>query len=354
MAQILEEEQGLLFTVRETPAAGRGVFANVDIAAGTTLWRADDLTAHVVEREYRGEVCWECFGYDRGRKLPVRDATHGFTFCSAPCEVAFKQRCDDVCLQAWAAVNKSSRLKPQKATEKDGSQSTAAASNEIAVRPPVSAIDEAWAAAAATATVIIEARTAGAKANKTQKKILLHAVTTITPSMDTLTFQMHAILTRYTAPNHWTAILTLADEPRPYTTRQELDDHITAYLHLAAIVPLALLPLVTVETLRTVKSREVHNSFGIRSLEDAGSEFFGYGCWPSASFFNHNCRPNVRRRRTGRVWVFESASDIPAGSQICISYLNGEEDTLSVDERRARLSKTWGFDCACERCTSPV
>lgn len=357
MAQILEEKQGgLLFTVRESPGAGRGVFADVDIAAGTILWRADDLTAHVVEREYRGEVCWECFGYDRGRKLPVRDATHGFTFCSAACEVTFKQRYDDVCLQTWAAVTKSSRLKPQKMTDKNAPQPAAAtaAANEISVRPPVRAIDEAWAAAAATATVIIEARTAGAKANKTQKKVLQHAVTTITPSMDVLVFQTHAVLTRYTAPSHWTAILTLADEPCPYTTPQELDDHITVYLHLAAIVPLALLPLVTIETLRTIKSREVHNSFGIRSLEDAGSEFFGYGCWPSASFFNHSCRPNVRRRRTGRVWVFESASDIPAGSQICISYLNGEEDTLSLDARRARLGKTWGFNCACERCSSPV
>ncbi|PSR82497.1 hypothetical protein BD289DRAFT_371132 [Coniella lustricola] len=350
MALIGGQTQTELFTIRETPGAGRGVFADVDMAAGTTLWRADDLTAHVVLREYRGEVCWECFGYNRGRKLPVRDATHGFTFCSAACAAGFKARYDEVCLQTWAAVYQSSQARAQKAKEGPG---PAPAGDETPAKPTGQVINEAWDSAVATAAFIIDVRTAGAKATKAQKRALQLAATRVVPSTDVLTFQTHALLTRYISPSHWAAILSLADEPCPYTTQQELQDHITAYLHLAAIVPPALLPLLaTADTLRTAKSREVHNSFGIRSLEDAGSEFFGYGCWPSASFFNHSCRPNVRRRRTGRVWTFEAACEIPSGRQLCISYLNGEEDALDLAERRARLCKTWGFSCACERCGS--
>ena len=62
-----------LFEVRHTPHSGRAVFATQDIPADTLVFLGDDLSLDVILREYRREVCGECFGYDRGRDLSVRD-----------------------------------------------------------------------------------------------------------------------------------------------------------------------------------------------------------------------------------------------------------------------------------------
>ncbi|KAF3759916.1 SET domain-containing protein [Cryphonectria parasitica EP155] len=352
MTQASDHSYTPSFTVRKSPGAGQGAFAVREITAGTVILRADKLTAHVILREYRGEVCWECFAYDRGRKLVLRDQTRGFTFCSQRCESVFLKRGNDgVCLEAWAAVEKSSKLKSR--APEDGAEEGTNNMTQGDKKPTAVDIDDAWHAAAPSAASIVEARARGPQAAKVHKRALQQALSS-PPPPDILNFQTHAILTQYTDPVSWESILSLAHEPCPYASWQELDHHIKSYLHLLAILPETLLPLTNDQTLRTIKCREVHNSFGIRSLEDGGSEFFGFGVWPCASYFNHSCLPNVTRRRVGRTWVFQARGDVRDGQELYISYLNGEEDTLATAERRARLRKHWGFECACERCRGAV
>jgi hypothetical protein len=74
-----------LFDVRHTPHSGRAVFAAQDIPAGTLVFVGDDLSLDVVLRDYRREVCGECFGYNQGRDLGVRDNAVGFAFCAEEC-----------------------------------------------------------------------------------------------------------------------------------------------------------------------------------------------------------------------------------------------------------------------------
>lgn len=337
------EQCSRLFTVRETPGAGRGAFATQTLPAGTVIHTATDLTTHVLLREYRGEVCWECFAYDRGKKLPIRGTLYGFAFCSEACAEKSRGRYDDVSLQAWAVLEATLRSKTK--TEEIQVDDT--------IKPDAGVIESAWAVAEKTASSIVNARTDGTGATKAIRRVMQQALSNIpTLILDTLNFQLHAIIVRYQSPERWTSILSLEDEPCPYTSAQELAGHISAFLYLAASLPVELLPFVTSDTLLTVKAREVHNSFGIRSLEDEGSEFFGYGVWPSASYFNHSCEPNVMKRRVGRTWVFDAEKEIMAGEELSISYLGapGEEKTLNTSERRSRLEKTWGFVCVCERC----
>lgn len=334
-----------LFIIKDTPGAGRGAFATQFVPRGTPLLLADDLIVHVLLREYRGEVCWECFAYDRGKKLSVRVAVHGFTFCSEECEAKLRERYDSVCLEAWAAVEKAS--KPKK-TRYDDEASTGDGDDS---KPTASAVNEAWSVAEGTAASILSARTGGSEAVTKSSRRAIQQASSCAPPADVVSYQMHAVLARHTSPGSWASVLALADETRPYLSHRELQDHIASYLFLLAILPKQLLALVTPDTLRTIRSREVQNSFGIRSLGDEGSEFFGYGVWPSASYFNHSCRPNVRRRRVGRTWVFEAAGDVGEGQELYISYLNGEEEVLNATERRARLSRTWGFECGCQRCS---
>ena len=347
MAIFIEVSRPQIFIVKQTPGAGRGAFATQDITAGTTIFIADDLHAHIILREYRGEVCWECFAYDRGRKLPVRDAERGLTFCSTECEESWKQQHDKVCLDAWEEVEGllrsggSKKEPPFKAS-----------------KPTAAEVETKWRKTEQSAAAIVKFRLGLKPASMPGKATADSGAQAFKNALgqprsaDALGFQLRALLARYNHPDRWPAVLALAEETIPYWDTSELERDLRAYLHLACVLPEALLPLVTPETLRTVKTREVHNSFGIRSLDDEGSEFFGFGVWPSASYFNHCCRPNVSKNRVGRTWTFTAKVDVSAGEELNISYLGGDEATLSRPERQERLRKVWGFDCACSHCTS--
>lgn len=228
-------------------------------------------------------------------------------------------------------------------------------------RPKTKEIAEAWESVKAQADLIRVARegerdrvdgnvnTEGVQVTKQHKKALQKALLQpINP--DVMSFCVSGILWRYNKPSEWDRVLALANDVTPYHNADDLRAFTRTYLHLLSILPLPLLPLVTPSTLLTLSQRDSHNSFGIRSLEDDGSEFFGYGCWPAASYFNHSCGPNIEKTREGRVWTFKAGEDIAKGEEICITYLSGEERRLSRGKRRVTLKKNWGFDCACERC----
>jgi SET and MYND domain-containing protein len=225
-------------------------------------------------------------------------------------------------------------------------------------RPKAKEIQQAWGNVAAQAALIRAAREseqtipgeeAAVPITKQHKKAVSKALQeNITP--DVMSFCVSGLVWQYLHPEQWERVEALADDKTPYHSSDDLGAFTRTYLHLLAILPLPLLPLLTVETLITLSSRDSHNSFGIRSLEDDGSEFFGYGCWPAASYFNHSCGPNIRKNREGRTWFFRAGRDIEKGEELCITYLSGEERKLSRGKRLLRLKKTWGFDCACERC----
>ncbi|KAL1866675.1 Histone-lysine N-methyltransferase set-6 [Diaporthe australafricana] len=168
-------------------------------------------------------------------------------------------------------------------------------------------------------------------------------------SADVVSFQLNAVMAQQLDREQWPTILALEGDACPYRSAVDLERHITSYYFLALVLPDELARIASAEMLSTVKCREVRNSFGIRSLDDEGCEFFGWGVWPSASYFNHNCDPNTDKERVERTWVFRAKRDIAAGEEICISYL-GKDMGILQEERNALLKKTWGFDCVCQRC----
>lgn len=339
-----------LFEVRHTPNAGRAVFASQDIEEGTLVWRSQDLTLSVLLREYRREVCGQCFGYEYGRDLDIRDKVVGFAFCSKPCQDKWREESGEVGIQAWTAVEELVRKRSKEDSDMVDSDLP---------RPKSKEIKQAWESVAAQAALIREAReghettSPGEKqvvpATKQHRKAVSKALQgNITP--DVMSFCVSGIIWRHNHPGDWERMLALAVDKTPYHSSDDLHAFTRAYLHLLAILPLPLLPLVTAESIMALSTRDSHNSFGIRSLEDDGSEFFGYGCWPAASYFNHSCGPNIEKKREGRTWYFRAGRDIEKGEELCITYLSGEERKLSRGQRTLRLKKTWGFDCMCERC----
>ncbi|KAF2024062.1 SET domain-containing protein [Setomelanomma holmii] len=333
-----------LFEVRQTRTAGRAVFATQDIPKDTFIWRSDDLTLSVLLREYRREVCGHCFGYEYGRDLAIRDQDVGFAFCSKACLYTWRDWNGEIGVQAWTAVEKLTKNRAKEDNEMV---------DEDLARPRGREIRKAWASVEAQAALIRTAREAEMdntiQVTKQHRKAMSRALQApITP--DVMSFCVSGLLFYYTHPSDWENILALAEDQTPYHSTEDLDAFTRAYLHLLAILPLPLLPLATASNVLILSSRDSHNSFGIRSLEDEGSEFFGYGCWPAASYFNHSCGPNVEKRREGQVWEFRAGRDIEKGDELCITYLSGEERKLSRGKRMLRLRKTWGFECACERC----
>jgi hypothetical protein len=343
-----------LFEVRQTARSGRAVFATQDIPEDTLIWHCDDIALYVIIRDYHREVCGECFGYEHGRDLRIREASVGFAFCSIGCWTRWKERTGAVGVQAWTAVETLVR----------GRSKEDADMAEIGLpRPGVEDIDEAWKAAEVQAALIRIARASdpksvaggdagrgeGIKATKQHRKALQKAVMQrISPEI--LSFCLSGILWKYNNPQLWETLLALADDDTPYLDAENLAAFTNSYLHLLAILPLELLASFDRRMLFLLSSRDAHNAFGIRSLEDEGSEYFGYGCWPAASYFNHSCGPNVEKRREGRAWSFRAGRDIRSGEELCITYLSGQERQSSREERKKMLKENWGFDCACLRC----
>jgi hypothetical protein len=95
--------------------------------------------------------------------------------------------------------------------------------------------------------------------------------------------------------------------------------------------------------------RHLSNSFGLWELPiTPDSENLGSAMYPSASYFNHSCDPNVTKVRRGRIILFVTSRDVDDGDELCISYGHTER---KVEERRKLLQDWWGFNCVCSRCT---
>ncbi|KAI3887358.1 hypothetical protein MKX03_002762 [Papaver bracteatum] len=76
------------------------------------------------------------------------------------------------------------------------------------------------------------------------------------------------------------------------------------------------------------------------------SDYYGVGLWILASSINHSCEPNARRLHVGDHLMVHASRDIKAGEEIFFAYF----DVLTPLSKRNEMSKTWGFDCQCNRC----
>lgn len=411
------------FSIRSSPETGRYLVATRDLPKGTTILTTGPPVLGVVMREYRKETCAFCFRYDRGRNLPVRPVETGKAFCNEHCLNAWKDDIESglemlqaqnvqtepemnckmgparnkpgIGFQSWVVLEELVR----KRAAKDASRDTAMADVD-APRPGMEEVNAAWRRVAQPGEAIEAARTAeweGQRPSKTNSKVLREAVSgySLRCDPDVLSFLLAGILLRAkeqllarleTATNGihephtaspWSSLLALASTETPYPNALVLQSHCDSYLLMLAVLPFPLLQFVRPSNVRAIPKHEAHNSFGIRSLDDAGDEFLGYGVWPEASLFNHTCSPNLGKARgrsasdveglrsngtdevtmnghggpvNGRSWSFWTSKDVKKGDELSISYLGGEEQELNAKDRRQRLTTTWGFECRCARC----
>lgn len=338
MSDIAGAPTSQLFEVRDTEYSGRAVFATQDIATGTPLLQVEGPVYGVLNREYRKEVCAQCFAYDQGKEWKIRSHDVGFVFCSMTCQIEWLAEHNELGIAAWAEVEKFVKGRP-----KEDEQLV----DVDAPNPNEAEITHAWQRVEVDAANIRLAR-AGSRQKHVRKSV--QRAMALPQNPDALAFLLSGVLAYYTRPEAWPFVLELARTNRPYWSHLALTIHVRSYLQLLSVVPIPLLDYVTPAILFEITARDSHNSFGIRSLSDDGSEFFGFGVWAAASYWNHSCAPNVRKRRVNRTWYFEADRDIKSGEELRITYLSGDERALGLKERRDRLRRGWGFTCDCEKC----
>ena len=77
--------------------------------------------------------------------------------------------------------------------------------------------------------------------------------------------------------------------------------------------------------------------------------YVALGLYPVASYLNHSCLPNTAPSFIGSTLTFRTLQPIKKGEQITYSYC---DLFLPREERQKILSKSYFFECKCDRCTS--
>lgn len=149
-------------------------------------------------------------------------------------------------------------------------------------------------------------------------------------------------------------MLQLSELDKIYKYPYLLPAYINIFKTIKVLAPPEYLPFVTQHHIRAIIGRNLTNAFGIWSPathEDEEREFFGFGVYPSASFFNHSCAFNVKKIRHGRAYEFITCRDVAEGDELCISYgLTGLEPV----QERQKLLNEWFFSCGCPKCTADL
>ncbi|KAJ7583413.1 hypothetical protein C8J56DRAFT_953967 [Mycena floridula] len=317
---------------RPTAYGGRGLYAARFIPKDSQIHICNPFASAVL-RVFRKEVCGRCFSYafdaNRNTWSIKYEAGSGFWFCSEECR------------QLWIREDNFGGLLASMSVAIDKlAQSLARSKMLHPESPPVTLItpeslDIAW------------------KTAETQS-IPIGALDEL--ELDSVKFLLSGIIRRYlddtAKTSGWTDFLALQDNELAYTRSNPyvLASHIRQYSFLRkALVDPALAPYVTSSTtVRAILARDHGNVFGVFDMSTSGdSEMLGFGVYVSSSYYNHDCSPNVRKERVGRSMFFYSCRDIEPDEELCISYIDVKD---SAEQRREQLSKSWYFDCICQRC----
>ncbi|KAF7303843.1 Protein lysine methyltransferase [Mycena indigotica] len=320
------------FVLAPTSYGGRGVFASQSIPKDTLVHTCPAPYASVIYREFRKEVCAQCFDYSfDARRNAWNIRLDGFYFCS------------DGCLDDWKRENPRELIadvvsaidRLTKSMVKGKSKSNL--SDFATPSPGPEALDTIWGKAE-------------------QYPIRGHPVVFLDElELEHARFVLSGLIRRHAdeSSNSWSDMLELQDNELHYIRQRPgaLSSQIRVYIFIRLVVreiPVLSQYVETSDSVRAILSRDPGNVFGIYETNQTGdSEMFGWCMYVSASFFNHDCNPNIRKRRSGRAMCFYTTRDVSPAEELCTNYISLED---SVTERRQQLSSNWYFDCGCQRC----
>lgn len=352
--KVLLDKISSAFEVKTTSYGGRGCFARGAISKGTSILTARRPIGSAVTRAFRKEVCTWCFTYMDGRTLKYK-IQQKIYFCSEKCQNEFCNYDPDSILADTLVRMEDLYVRCQGDIDENGVPE----SEEELLR----VMDDKWAE-------VTEWEFKISKMKPTKRFRQLPTVTS-----DDYTEIRYVIMTLYNyyreeKATYMTKLLISdmnEDEQLTFEKKvleilysSEIDKvkrypylliaYINIYKFVRLVIPDEFLPFTNPQKVRNIIGRNLTNAFGVWSpttQENEEREFFGFGVYPSGSFFNHSCRCNVTKIRDGASYEYVTTEDIEPGTELCISYGIRPED--SVEVRREALGE-WFFICGCARC----
>lgn len=83
------------------------------------------------------------------------------------------------------------------------------------------------------------------------------------------------------------------------------------------------------------------------SINDSEGCIRSAALWIPVAYLNHHCVPNTFGSTIGDLYILRAADDLQAGTQLTVSYLDGE---LSFFTREQKLPRRLGQPCTCSQC----
>ncbi|KAG2733382.1 hypothetical protein G9P44_002907 [Scheffersomyces stipitis] len=356
------------FKVDKTKYGGRGCFSYSEIPAGTVLLTCEQSLSSTIVKPFRKEACTFCFSYYDGRILKSKiqkkfgkDVVSLF-FCSEKCKEQFcNQDIDDIYQDSLLEVEKHYINGLNKHEE------------ELKEPPKNMDLDEVikqeW-----VNVSLWEKKVSSTKASKRANMIprisdseyieikyvigVLFKLFSNEKNQTTLSINqyLHELprCERDLFELNLFRILQSTELEKVHKYPYLLYSYINIYkfIKLTALPPLQ--PFITSDLVRSSIGRNISNAFGIwsdSSSSEEEREYFGFGVYPSASYFNHSCGPNVVKKRIENKLTFTTLRDISAGEELCIDYGNYINEPVEV--RQKELSE-WFFNCGCDKCVAEL
>lgn len=368
--------------LRTTPHGGRSLFAARDIPLGTRIHASPAPFAHVIYKDYRREVCAQCFAYsasdlappevNRSRVWSIKWSPEGPAasaawFCSEDCRKAWEKdgtgslqvQLDAILIKAQVASRRKGKLVDVISPSIDPKEEI---TQEV--------IDDAWKKIEVLAASKVQLAGFCVTLNLEDMELEIARYLASAVVCRYVSEQLH-IISGHDKHNSsmrslWSHLLHLQDNElanireRPYI----LSAHLRIYAFLCNALPKHLKPYLS--SIRDILARDTGNAFGIWD-GDHRDEMLGWGMWTSASYFNHSmspfsggfsavldltllcvgCTPNIRKIRRARTLHFETTRQVAAGEELCISYVDTDQ---LLEQRRRDLRTSWFFTCSCSRC----
>ncbi|EGW34895.1 uncharacterized protein SPAPADRAFT_47961 [Spathaspora passalidarum NRRL Y-27907] len=323
-----------LFSVDKTVYGGRGCFAKSIIPSGTIIHRCSSPISSSIARPFKKEVCHYCFKYDNGKTWKIKRSQQ---FGKQMCSIVF---CTEECRDKFSQEDgEGIYLKNLMLVEKNYLQGLK--KHEVEPKEPKDLDTE----------ILQEWEKVGSWEEKL-KTMKPSKRESILPRIDEseyleINYVIGALFSMYkygnsgiTSPEYFQDIKREEQnqfELQYFNTLQSTElekvrkypyllySYINIYKFLKLTVSEQLQPYINTDEIRCIIGRNLSNAFGIWSevsdpKED--KEFLGFGVYPSASFFNHSCAPNLVKTRIGNQLVFTTLRDISAGEELCINYGN--------------------------------
>ncbi|KAK9457849.1 hypothetical protein V1511DRAFT_491030 [Dipodascopsis uninucleata] len=341
------------FRIAPTPYGGRGCYATEQIPARKLIHVAVTPFTSVIIRDFKKEVCAYCFKYDLGRTWKFK-SEGGLWFCTEECQSKWHSEEDPSgeIIEVFQDIDKTVATARKKAFKISATEMDHDFVPEDFSFEPKD-VEALW-------DQIEQLLRQPLDENPLHNQITKYKVLALEDvEYDSVRLVAVAIVRMYQEKtgccslsfSSWERFMNLESHEFDLLNKLPalLEVHIRVYIFLKEVMRSKYQELVKPSTVRYILGREAANAFGIWQLPlSIESECLGSAIFPSASYFNHSCNPNISKERVGRSMQFTTIRDIQPDEELCISY--GMLTDSPVQERQKLLSDQWYFSCSCSRC----